>query len=283
MWGSFLPLSGPSNSTMISTRFVRYVLLLGITGALTVLPGLAAEAGALSAIRQRDRLVVGNKQAFPTFNIKDPATGRNEGFFADLSRALAKHILGDENKVEFHVTTDENRFPKLASGEVDVLIDTIPTSEEKEQQADRSTETFLSGSGLLAKKGGPIRGIADIKAGTRVAYVKANEDIALLKARIPDAVYLEHESSGEALKSLKEGRADVFTQVVTHLFRAASQDADYTVVGRYTTKPYYIFLRKGDAELRACLDGFLKSLRDSGEYDRLFNKWFTPYGGENVR
>jgi putative glutamine transport system substrate-binding protein len=166
---------------------------------------------------------------------------------------------------------------------VDVLIDTIPTNEEKERLADLTTETFLSGSGLLAKKGGPIKGIADIKAGTRVAYVKANEDIGLLKARVPDAVYLEHESSGEALKSLKEGRADVFTQVVTHLFRAASQDADYTVVGRFTTKPYYIFLRKGDPELRASLNDFLKTLRASGEYDRLFNKWFAPYGGENVR
>ena len=113
-----------------SSRFVLAaagaVLLLGVA----VPAGRAAEAGTLAAIRQRDRLVVGNKQAFPTFNLKDPATGRNEGFFADLSRALAKSILGDENKVEFHVTTDEDRFPKLTAGEVDVLIDTIPTSEE---------------------------------------------------------------------------------------------------------------------------------------------------------
>ncbi len=266
-----------------SSRFVLAaagaVLLLGVA----VPAGRAAEAGTLAAIRQRDRLVVGNKQAFPTFNLKDPATGRNEGFFADLSRALAKSILGDENKVEFHVTTDEDRFPKLTAGEVDVLIDTIPTSEEKERLADHSTETFVSGSGLLAKKGGPIRGLDDIKAGTRVAYVKANEDIAVLKARVPDAIYLEHESSAEALKTLKAGRADVFTQVVTHLFRAASQNADYTVVGRFTTKPYYIFLRKDDPELRATLDDFLKSLRASGEYDRLFNKWFAPYGGATIR
>lgn len=266
-----------------SSRFV-----LAVAGAFLVLglaapSGLAAETGTLAAIRQRDRLIVGNKQTFPTFNIKDAATGRNEGFFADLSRALAKRLLGDENKIEFHVTTDENRFPKLASGEVDVLIDTIPTSEEKERLADLTTETFVSGSGLLAKKGGPIQGIADIKAGTRVAYVKANEDIAVLKARVPDAIYLEHESSAEALKTLKAGGADAFTQVVTHLFRAASQDADYTVVGRFTTKPYHIFLRKGDPELQATLNDFLKSLHDSGEYDRLFNKWFAPYGGATVR
>jgi len=116
-----------------------------------------------------------------------------------------------------------------------------------------------------------------------VAYVRANEDIALIKERAPDAVYLEHASSAEALKTLKAGQADVFTQVVTHLFRAASQDADYTVVGRFTTKPYYIFLRKGDPEMQATLNEFLKSFHDSGDYDRLYQKWFTPYGGDAVR
>lgn len=261
----------------------RYILAFCTAVTFAAPPVWAAEAGTLATIRQRDRIIVGNKQGFPTFNVKEPATGRNEGFFADLARAVARQVLGDENKVEFHVTTDENRFAKLASGEVDVLIDTIPASEEKDRLADRSTETFLSGSGLLVKKGGPIQSIADIRAGTRVAYVKANEDIAVLKARVPDAVYLEHESSVEALKTLKAGGADVFTQVVTHLFRAASQDENYTVVGRFTTKPYHIFLRKGDPEFQAALNKCLRALRDSGEYDRLFQKWFARLGGDNIR
>ena len=254
-----------------------------IISGLGLSTGWCDEGATLAKIRQRDRLVVGSKQAIPTFNIKDPATARNEGFFADLSRALARHLLGDENKVEFHLTSDENRFPKLTSGEVDVLIDTIPTSEEKERLADRSDETFLSGSGLLVKKGSAIRSLADIKAGTRVAYVAANKDIAIIRSHAPGAIYLEHESSTEALKTLKEGRADVFTQVVTHLFRAASQERDYTVTGRVTTKPYYIFLRKGDDEMRAQLNDFLRSLRESGEYDRLYRKWFSPLGGDAIR
>jgi putative glutamine transport system substrate-binding protein len=265
------------------SRNVR--LFLGLVATSLVLPssGQCADGGTLAAIRHRDRLIVGNKQTFPTFNIRDAATGRNEGFFADLSRALAKHLLGDETKVEFRLTTDENRFAKLADGEVDVLIDTIPTSEEKERMADRSIETFLSGSGLLARRDGSVRSVADIKAGTRVAYVKANEDIALLRTRVPDAIYLEHESSADALKTLKAGQADAFTQVVTHLFRAASQNPDYTVVGRFTTKPYHIFLRKGDAAMRTAVDEFLKSYRASGEYDRLYRKWFAPHGGDNIR
>lgn len=244
---------------------------------------LPAQTGAIEQIRQRDRLIIGNKQSFPAFNVKDPATGRNEGFFADLARALAKQILGDENKVTFVVTTDENRFEKLAQGEVDLLIDTIPVNDEKQKVADFTDETFCSGSAFLVKKGSVFRGIDDVRPGTRIAYVKANEDIALIRARAPGATYLEFSGSPEALQVLKEGKADAFTQVVTHLYRAASADANYTLVGRFTTKPYHIFLKKGETGWHGYLNRFLHTLRASGEYDRLYQKWFTPHGGDGVR
>lgn len=267
-------------NTIYSSRFfpaVCAVLLL-----LTPL-ALRAQTGALEQIRQRDRLIIGNKGAFPTFNAKDPATGRNEGFFADLARALAKQILGDENKVTFIVTTDENRFEKLAHGEVDLLIDTIPVNDEKQKVADFTDETFCSGSAFLVKKGSAFRGLDDVRSGTRIAYVKANEDIALIRAKAPGATYLEFEGSPAALQALKDGRADAFTQVVTHLYRAASQDAGYTLVGRFTTKPYHVFIKKGDLGTHAYVNKFLHALRASGEYDRLYRKWFTPHGGDAVR
>ncbi len=259
-------------------------MLLGSLGLVAFgLMSPPVTAGTLAEIRERERLIIGNKQAFPTFNAKDPATGRNEGFFADLARALAKQTLGDANKVTFVVTTDENRFVKLAHGEVDLLIDTIPVNDEKQKVADFSDETFCSGSAFLVKKGSNFRGIEDVKPGTRIAYVKANEDIALIRARAPGATYLEFEGSPEALQALKDGRADAFTQVVTHLFRAASQDANYKLVGRFTTKPYHVFLKKGDIGMHSYLNKFLHSLRASGEYDRLYQKWFAPYGGDGVR
>jgi putative glutamine transport system substrate-binding protein len=265
------------------SRFALALAGAGLCLGLPLASASGAEAGTLAAIRQRDRLIVGSKQTFPVFNIKDPATGRNEGFFADLSRALAKRLLGDENKLSFVVTTDENRFEKVAQGEVDVLIDTIPINDEKLKVADYSSETFRSGSALLVKKGSPIRSLADIGAGTRIAYVKANEDIAVVRAGAPGATYLEFAKSEEALQALKDGRADAFTQVVTHLYRAASQNPDYTLVARFTTKPYHIFLKKGDVALQAYLDEFMQNLRASGEYDRLYRKWYSPYGGDVVR
>jgi putative glutamine transport system substrate-binding protein len=238
---------------------------------------------ALARIRQRDRLVVGSDMVFPVMNFKDAATGRSEGFLADLARAFGKRLLGDENKVEFRKTEEKTRFDDLNAGTVDLLVDTIPISKEKSAIVDFSEETFRSGSALLVKKGSPIKGLDDIKAGTRVAWVTANSDVKFIKAKAPGATYVEFEKSADALAALKEGRVDAFTQVVTHLYRAASQNPGYVLVGRFTTKSYRIAIKKGETTLRDEVNAFLAEFRASGDYDRLYNHWFGPYGGADVR
>lgn len=233
-------------------------------------------------IKKRDKLLVGNKFSFQTFNYKNPATGKNEGYMADLARALAIKILGDENKIEFRQTTDETRFDMMAKGDVDVLIDLIRSSPEKEKLVDFSDVIFHSGSGLLVKKGSPIKSIDDIKKGTRVLYVGENLDVKFIKAKVPDATYIEFEHSKDAVEALKAGKGDVFTQVVTHLFRAASQNPEYVVVNRFTDKPYRIAVKKGDTAMRDYVNDFIRGMTASGELDRLYTKWFGPYGGANI-
>jgi aspartate/glutamate/glutamine transport system substrate-binding protein len=243
--------------------------------------GAASPSGALQLIKGRGRLIVGNEFVFPGFNAVDPSTNRNEGFFADIARDLAGRILGDENKVEFVKTTDDTRLQWAAEGKVDVLIDTIPRGSEKAKLVDFSEDTFISGSGLLVRKGSPIHTIADIRAGTRVIYGKENLDVKLIQAKVPDAVYIEFPKSAEAFQALKDGKGDVFTQVVTHLYRAARQDPNFVLTGRFTTKHYAMAYKKGDKELGDLLNEFLRSIRASGEYDRLYSKWFSAYGGDD--
>jgi len=245
-------------------------------------PSPASASPALAGIQQRGKLLVGNKFGFPTFNFKS-AAGVNEGYMADLARALAKRMLGDENKVEFRQTTDETRFEMLARHDIDMIIDVTPASEEKLQHVDFSEEIFRSGSGLLVRKGSPIQGVADLRQGTRVLYVTENKDIDKLKAMAPEATYIGFADSRQALAALKAGQGEVFTQVVTHLYRAASQDPHYVVVNRFTDKPYYLAVNKGDTAMRDQLNEALRVMKANGEFDALFQKWFAPLGGNAAR
>lgn len=254
-----------------------------VTASVPQAPAISANlpqgSPTLENIRKRGKLVIGNKFGFQTFNYPNAATGKYEGYMADVSRALAKRMLADENKVEFRKTTDETRFDMLAKNEIDVIIDLTPVSEEKLQQADFSEEIFRSGSGLLVKKGSPIHGVTDIRKGTRVLFVTENHDVEKLKAKAPEATYIGFPNSKEALAALKAGKGDVFTQVVTHLYRAASQDSGLVVVNRFTDKPYMIAVKKGDTVMRDYVNEVVRSMRASGEFDRLFTKWFEPYSG----
>jgi putative glutamine transport system substrate-binding protein len=281
-------------------KWLHLVLLMAVSTLAVVdaaaAPQSAAEvavtapAPALERIRQRGYLVVGNEFKFPTMNVQDAATGRNEGFMADLARSLAKRLFGDAGKVRFRHTEDATRLNDVVDGKVDMLIDTTGGIADnaaqlnaKKKLVDFSDETFRSGSALLVPKGSPIRGIDDIGAGTRVLYVKANPDIAVLKARAPQAAYIAFDSSADALAALKAGTGDVFTQVVTHLYRAASQDGGYQVLGRFTSKSYAVVYQKGDRALGEYLNDWLRTIKANGEYDRIYQQWFFPYGGAALR
>ena len=85
----------------------RMVLLLAVglvTSAVAAPPDaseLAGKSPTIARILQRGRIVVGSGFKFRTFNYKNAETGENEGFLVDVSRALAKRLLGDVHKVEF--------------------------------------------------------------------------------------------------------------------------------------------------------------------------------------
>ena len=275
---------------MNASRIAISLLALGLAGPACVNAAMPSDhpkvalvdtadgSSTLARIKQRGKLIVGNKFGFQNFNYKN-AAGQHEGYMVDMARALAKKILGDENKLEFRQTTDEGRFAMLARNEIDVILDITPSSPEKLAQVDLSEEIFRSGSGLLVKKGSAIKGVRDLRKGVRVIYVTANEDIKHLQELAPEATYVPFPDSKAAVAALKAGQGDVFTQVVTHLYRTASQEPNYTVVNRFTDKPYYIAFRKGDTAMRDSLNDFIRKSKASGEYDRQFAKWFGPLGG----
>lgn len=60
----------------------------------------AQQAGArIQEIRKRGYLVVGVDQSAYNWGYRDSLSGKIEGFDIDLARAVAKSVLGDENKL----------------------------------------------------------------------------------------------------------------------------------------------------------------------------------------
>lgn len=111
----------------------------------------------LKAIKDRGTLKVGVKLDVPKFGYKDPKTSKIEGFEIDLSKAVAKKIFGDENKVQFQGVTAKTRGPLLDSGQVDMIAATFTITDERKKSYNFSEPYFTDSVGLMVKKSSGIK------------------------------------------------------------------------------------------------------------------------------
>lgn len=236
--------------------------------------GAAAGAGTLAKIKERDKFVVGVKYDLNLFGLKDPSTGNVEGFDIDIAKAIAKKVLGDENKIELKEVTSKTRIPMLKNGEIDAIIATMTITEERKKEVDFSDVYFMAGQSLLVKKDSPINSIKDLQKGMKVLTAKGSTSAKNIRESAPDAEVLEFENYAEAFTALKAGQGDALTTDNALLYGMAKQDPNYRVTEEtFTEEPYGIAINKGDAEFVKTVNDVLKEMKENGEYDKIYEKW----------
>ncbi|WP_240417990.1 glutamate ABC transporter substrate-binding protein [Paenibacillus periandrae] len=228
----------------------------------------------LDDIQKRGKLVVGVKYDTKLFGLKDPGSGKVEGFDIDIAKALAKKILGDETKLELKEVTSKTRIPLLKNGDIDMIIATMTITEERKQEVEFSDVYFKAGQSLLVKKGSPIQSVADVKKGVKVLAVKGSTSTDNIRAKSPEATVLEFENYQDAFTALKAGQGDTLTTDNAILYGMVKQDPNYQVVGgTFTDEPYGMAIRKGDTGYVTYVNDFLKAMKSSGDYDKLYEQW----------
>ncbi|GED30581.1 MULTISPECIES: transporter substrate-binding domain-containing protein [Brevibacillus] len=233
-----------------------------------------AAAGTVAKIKERGKFVVGVKYDLNLFGLKDPATGNVEGFDIDIAKAIAKKVLGDENKIELKEVTSKTRIPMLKNGEIDAIIATMTVTEERKKEVDFSDIYFMAGQSLLVKKDSPINGLKDLQKGMKVVTAKGSTSAKNIREKAPDVEVLEFENYAEAFTALKAGQGDALTTDNALLYGMAKQDPNYRVTEEtFTEEPYGIAINKGDAEFVKTVNDLLKEMKDNGEYDKIYEKW----------
>jgi putative glutamine transport system substrate-binding protein len=253
------------------------------TSAATKAPATAAptaevkiDSKTFDAIKKRGKLVVGVKFDTKLFGLKDPGTGVVEGFDIDIAKALAKKIFGDDTKIELKEVTSKTRMQMLKNGDIDAIIATMTITEARKKEVEFSDVYFSAGQSLLVKKGSPIKGLPDIKKGVKVIAVKGSTSTKNIREKAPDATVLEFENYQDAFSALKAGQGDTLTTDNAILYGMASQDKNYVVTeGTFTDEPYGIAIVKDDTGFAGYVNGFLKEIKATGEYDKIYKKWIV--------
>ena len=147
-------------------------------------------------------------------------------------------------------------------------------NEERKKEVDFSQVYFDAGQSLLVKKGSPIKSIDDLTKDTTVIAVKGSTSTVNIREKAPDAPVLEFENYAEAFTALKAGQGDTLTTDNSILMGMASEDDSFELVGGiFTDEPYGIAVKKGEKEFLDKINEILTSLTESGEFDKLYDKW----------
>lgn len=231
-------------------------------------------SGALGKIKERGKLLVGVKYDTKLFGLKDPASGNVEGFDIDISKAIAKHIFGDENALELKEVTSKTRIPMLNNGDIDMIVATMTITEERKKEVDFSDVYFQAGQSLLVKKGSPITGIENLTSDSTVLGSKGSTSVKNIRDKVNGIKVLEFDNYQDAFNALKAGQGDALTTDDAILYGMSAQDPNYEVVGKpFTDEPYGIAVQKGNSDIVQAINDTLKELHDSGEYDKIYEKW----------
>ena len=237
----------------------------------------------LEKIARTGTFVVGTRTGSPPFGFinKENQWG---GFSVELARLVHASLekkLGKPVKFELKESTPATRIPLLASGAVDLIAGTMTITRARRESLDFSVVFFVTGAQFLVKKGSPIKGVRDI-AGRRIGAQQGSTNEKAVREKYPQAQLVVFPDQPAAFTALAQGKIDAYTNdgvQLAGLKAKAPSPGDWDVVGEfYTYEPYGLAMRKNDTDFRNVVDFTLMEAIESGEYQKLYDKWFGPRG-----
>lgn len=198
----------------------------------------------LDNIIKKDNIVVGIKTDTYPFGYIDEK-GHFAGYDVALARIISRGILGSDKKVKFIPVTSSDRMMKLYSGEVDMLISTMSITPKRQEIMDFSNPYHIAGQAVLVKKGSSVKSIRDLSGKTAIIVFGSTSEQSL-RSSIPNLKVIGYKTYQDALKSLKDGKADAIVSDDTILLGMQLKDDSVKLLPkRYTKEPYAVAFRKG--------------------------------------
>ena len=269
---------------------VRKISLLGVVVA-ALLPVLARgqEADtALKRIQQNKAVTIGFRESAAPFAYLNESK-QASGYSIDICNRIAEEIGRKLNiphiETRYVPVTPQTRIPLIANGTVDLECGTTVNSLARQEQIDFSYAVALAEGRLLVKKTSGIQDLSDLDgkivalaAGTTAErYVRAALDRSKINVRV-----LQVRDNAEGLLAVNSQRVDAFVNdavLLGGVLRTAQNKDDFAIVGHPLSFEQVAFMvGKNNSGLLMIINGTIARLLASGELQKLYDQWITPYG-----
>lgn len=216
-------------------------------------------------------LRVGTEPVFAPFEFPKENSKELTGFDIELIEALGQKM---GYKVEMVSMGFDALIPALNSNNIDVAIAGMTITDERKKVVDFTESYYTSGLMIMVRKDSNVKSIDDLKGKTIACQIGTTGEN---KSRsVEGATVKAFNTQDEASLELKNGGADAVigdAPVVEYYMTKAGKDFAKTVGERMESEPYGIAVKKG-SKLAGDLNKALAELKKSGEYDKLYTKWF---------
>ncbi|MBN8747775.1 Glutamate/aspartate import solute-binding protein [Xylophilus ampelinus] len=252
---------------------------------LTAMAATGAQAAdTLAKVAEANKITLAYRESSVPFSYLE-APGKPIGFAVDIANAVVAAVKKQTGKPNLEVgwmaVTSQNRIPLLSNGTIDLECGSTTNNTARGKEVDFAINHFYTGTRLLVKKSSGIKNWADLK-GKKVAITTGTTNMLVVR-KYNDEKKLDLDVIGtkdhaDALLLVETDRASAFPMDDILLFglKANAKDpAALDVVGdALQVEPYACMLRKDDPKFKALVDGVITGMMKSGEFEKLYNKWF---------
>ena len=232
-----------------------------------------AAAGRIDQIKKNGKLILATGNYRP-FEYHDEKTNKIIGYDIDVAEAIAK-------KIGVPLVIQEMQFtgliPSLQNGQADFVIAAMYITPQRQEVVDFATPYMDTGMVVAVRKDDTaIKGPNDLNGKTvgvktGATSEKVAQDMNEKGAKITIKSYKE---TVDYLLDLQNGRLDAAINDLLNQLEYNKTNPNVKVVGEPFTKAQLgIAVKKGDKELLELINTVLKELKQSGEADKLYQKW----------
>ena len=260
--------------------------LLAAAAALAVnAPALAqAPSGTLAKVKESGEIRLGHREVSIPFSYLDDQQ-KPVGFAMDLCAKVVDAVKAELKLANVQVKLQpvqlSNQIPLIQNGTIDIVCGPATNTLERQKVVSFSNTIFISSIRAVVRRDSPIRTFEDM-AGKAVAFTAASTSIGLMAAREQEKKFQVNKvlspDHAASFLTLTTGRTEAFVMddiLLASLVANSPTPANWRLVeDPLRVEPYGLIVRKDDPQFKALVDRTLAGLYKSGEFTRLYNKWF---------
>jgi glutamate/aspartate transport system substrate-binding protein len=264
------------------------VVALGLGGA-----SAQSLGPTLQKIKDSGTITVGNRDSSVPFSYLGEGQ-QPIGFSLELCNlvvAKVKTRLGlPDLKLAYQAVNSSNRIPLVKNGTVDIECGSTANTIARQQEVAYSVIFYAPQFKWIALKASGLKTSDDLKGKTVAVTQGTNTSQFVAKLNTEKGLgmkILQGKDHAESFLLVDTGRAAAFMEddILLAGLKATAADPDKFgfLSDDFPSDPYGVMMSKSDPGLKQLVDEALTEAMKSGQYDKLYTKWFeSPIPPKNI-